>query len=130
MQLPWPTLQNQDFTWNDSTMHHIQLHSELGLKPHAKKKASNNHKLATNIIVTRQPSVKNEIKKRSIILVQNCVKKDTCLNFKVYFKIISHDQETQQNNGYSLQISNTKLKYAKCGFFLWVQHYTMLYPLK
>ena len=39
----------------------------------------------TNVTGTRQPSVENEIKKRLIILVQKCVEKDTCKNFKDYF---------------------------------------------
>ena len=39
----------------------------------------------TNVTGTRQPSVENEIKKRLIILVQKCVGKDTCKNFKDYF---------------------------------------------
>ena len=88
----------------------------LDLNLTQRKKLQTINRLATNVIGSRQPSVKNEIKKRSIILAQKCAEKDTWKNFKDYFNIVSHDRETR-NNGYSLQIPNTKLKYPKCGFF-------------
>ena len=50
------------------------------------------------------------------MLVRKCVQKETCENFKDYFKIQSHDQVTR-NNSYLLQIPKTKLKYTKNGFF-------------
>ena len=50
------------------------------------------------------------------MLVLECIQKETCENFKDYFKIQSHNWVTQNNN-YSLQIPKAKLKYAKYGFF-------------
>ena len=48
--------------------------------------------LAKKIFGKKQTSIKNEIKKHSVILVCKCVQKETCENFKDYFKIQSHDQ--------------------------------------
>ena len=50
------------------------------------------------------------------MLVRKCVQKETCENFKDYFKIQFHDRATR-NNDYSLQIPKTNLKNAKHGFF-------------
>ena len=50
------------------------------------------------------------------MLVRKCVQKETCENFKDYFKIQSHDRVTGNSN-YLLQIPKAKLKYAKNGFF-------------
>ena len=60
------------------------------------------------------------------MLVCKCVHKETCENFKDYFKIQSYDQVTRNNN-YFLQIPKTKLKYAKNGYLsLSVTLYTEL----
>ena len=45
-----------------------------------------------------------------------CVQRETCENFKDYFKIQSHDRVTRHNS-HLLQIPKKKLKYAKNGFF-------------
>ena len=50
------------------------------------------------------------------MLVCKCIQKETCENFKDYFKIQSNDRVTRNNN-YLLQIPKTKLKFAKNGFF-------------
>ena len=73
-------------------------------------------RLAEKIIGKKQTSIENEIEKHSVMLVRKCVQKETCKNFKDYFKIQSHDQVTRNNN-YLLQIPKPKLKYAKNGFF-------------
>ena len=72
--------------------------------------------LAEKIIGKKQTSIENEIKKHSVMLVRKCVQKETCENFKDYFKIQSHDR-IKRNNSYLLQIPKTKLKYAKNRFF-------------
>ena len=54
--------------------------------------------LAEKIIGKKQTSIKNEIKKHSVMLVRKCVQKETCKNFKDYFKIQSHDRVTRNNN--------------------------------
>ena len=64
-------------------------------------------RLAEKIIGKKQTSIENEIKKHSVMLVRKCVQKETCENFKDYFKIQSHDQVTRNNN-YLLQIPKTK----------------------
>ena len=66
----------------------------LDLNLTQRKKLQTIDRLATNVAGTRQPSVENEIKKRSIILVRKCVEKGTYKNSKDYFKIVSHDRET------------------------------------
>ena len=73
-------------------------------------------RLAKKMIGKKQTPIENGIRKHSVMLVRKCVQKETCENFKNYFKIQSHDWVTRNNN-YLLQIPKTKLKYAKNGFF-------------
>ena len=72
--------------------------------------------LAEKIIGKKQTLIKNQIKKHSVILVCKCAQKETCENFKDYFKFYSHDRVTRNDN-YLLQIPKTKMKYAKNWFF-------------
>ena len=73
-------------------------------------------RLAEKIIGKKQTSIENEVKKHSVMLVRKCVQRETCENFKYYFKIQSQDRVTRNNN-HLLQILKAKLKYAKNGFF-------------
>ena len=88
----------------------------LNLTQTQRQKLQTIDRLAEKIIGKKQTSIENEIKKHSVMLVRKCVQKETCENFKDYFKIQSHDRVTRNNN-YLLQIPKTKLKYAKNGFF-------------
>ena len=87
----------------------------LNLTQTQRQKLQTIDRLAEKIIGKKQTSIENEIKKHSVMLVCKCAQKETCENFKDYFKIQSHDRVTRNNN-YLLQIPKTKLKYAKNGF--------------
>ena len=49
-------------------------------------------RLAEKIIGKKQTSIENEMEKHLVMLVRKCVQKETCENFKDYFKIQSHDE--------------------------------------
>ena len=88
----------------------------LNLTQAQRQKLQTIDRLAKNIVGKKETSIENEIKKHSVVLVRECVQKETCENFKDYFKIQSHDRVTGNSN-YLLQIPKAKLKYAKNGFF-------------
>ena len=88
----------------------------LNLTQTQRQKLQTIDRLAEKIIGKKQTSIENEIKKHSVMLVRKCVQKESCENFKDYFKIHSHDRVTRNNN-YLLQIAKTKLKYRKNRFF-------------
>ena len=88
----------------------------LNLTQTQRQKLQTIDRLAEKIIGKKQTSIKNEIKKHSLMLVRKYVQKETCENSKDYFKIQSHDRVTRNEN-YLVQIPKTKLKYAKNGFF-------------
>ena len=88
----------------------------LHLTQAQKQKLHSIDKLAAKTISGHKTVVENEIKKHSVLLVRKCMENETCENFKNYFKMNLHGRVTR-NNGHSLKIPNTKLKYAKCSFF-------------
>ena len=88
----------------------------LNLTQTQRQKLLTINRLAEKIIGKKQTSIENEIKKHLVMLVRKCVQKESCENFKDYFKIQSHNRVTR-NNSYLLQIPKTKLKCAKNGFF-------------
>ena len=88
----------------------------LNLTQTQRQKLQTINQLAEKIIGKKQTSIENEIKNHSVMRVRKCLQKETCENFKDYFKIQPHYQVTWNNN-YLLQIPKTNLKYAKNGFF-------------
>ena len=88
----------------------------LNLTQTQKQKLQTIDRLVAKVTGVKQPLVENEVKKHSVLLVRKCIEKLTCENFNDFFKIQSHGR-VKRNNGYSLQIPITKLKYAKSGFF-------------
>ena len=60
-------------------------------------------RLAKKIVGKRQTSIKNEMKKQSVMLVRKFVQKETCENLKDYFKTRFQGRVTRNNNS-SLQI--------------------------
>jgi len=79
------------------------------------QKLQNIDRMAMKVTGEQQPVVLNEIKKHSIMLVRKCLENQTCENFNDYFTKQLHDRVTR-NNGFSLKVPKTKLKYAQCGF--------------
>ena len=59
----------------------------LNLTQTQRQKLQTIDRLAEKIIGKKQTSIENEIKKHSVMLVCKCVQKETCENFKDYFKI-------------------------------------------
>ena len=89
-------------------MHNCTLN--LNLTQMQRQKLQTMDRLAKKMIGKKQTPIENGIRKHSVMLVRKCVQKETCENFKNYFKIQSHDWVTRNNN-YFLQIPKTKLKY-------------------
>ena len=115
-QLSWPTLQNQDFLWNDSTMHHIQLHSKHGFKPDTKKKASNNRH-----IYNKRHWYKTTICREWNQETFDHTSSKMCRKrYMQEFQGLFLDQITWSRNTKQWLFfanPNIKLKYAKCGLF-------------
>ena len=58
----------------------------LNLTQTQRQKLQTIDRLAEKIIGKKQTSIKNEINEHSVMLIRKCVQKETCKNFKDYFK--------------------------------------------
>jgi hypothetical protein len=71
---------------------------------------------AEKITSSRVPKIRNEIEKRSNILVKKCLTGDVCENFIDYFSLQKHNKRTR-NNGSLVFQPRVKLEFANSGFY-------------
>jgi hypothetical protein len=62
------------------------------------------------------PNILNQIKKEACAYVRKCIDGDVCQNYKSYFELITHTNNTRNNN-ISLRVPNVKLAFAKKSFY-------------
>ena len=60
------------------------------------------------------PHVLNRI--HALMLVQECLRGDTCRNFKNYFEIAKHTKNTR-NSGFLLKLPKLKLEFSRSSFY-------------
>ena len=55
------------------------------------------------------------MKKHAVLLVRKCLDKQLCENFRNFFTVRAHEQNTR-NNGFMLEVPKVKLQVAKSSF--------------
>ena len=82
------------------------------------QKLSSIEKRASKIISTNAtlPKIHQLIKKDACLQVRKCLNHDVCNNFRNYFKLLTHNNNTR-NNKLLLRIPRVKLTFAKKSFY-------------
>ena len=69
----------------------------------------------TRLTTKRQTPIHNEMKKHAVLLVRKCLDRQFCENFRNFFTVRVHEQNTR-NNGFMLKVPKVKLQVAKPSF--------------
>ena len=69
--------------------------------------------ISTNVLL---PNIYQQIKKEACIHVRKCLDGDTCSNFRNYFEVIEHKNNTR-NNRMLLRVPRVKLSFAKKSYY-------------